>query len=332
MIAYNKKTGMFENMPTSKENPRPHTKRRKKRWPRLVLFLLILSMAFISVDKCSKAEAVEEVEEEVEEVAEEVEETAEDEDEAVVDFEGNIPPFNYQAFRYYRSNEDAEVELKVDFPTGESLVDDAVRKYIHKLLSSGQRCSLSDAQEILDYYGNRMFLDCEMEHNMIYNGDDDTQVHPPYWQRTCLKVECVADKFVTFNVDDSFWSGGAHELVREYGVTFSRANGRYIDYSYYKNLESRAFKHKLKEGLRKYFISNGWEASSDEELADKLQNVDDSDDIPLPKIAPYLTSNGVCFKYSSYEIACFAAGFPTFILPYDEAGPYMSDNLINIIK
>lgn len=43
--------------------------------------------------------------------------------------------------------------------------------------------------------------------------------------------------------------------------------------------------------------------------------VGNGEQIPFPKYEPYYTEDGVCFIYQQYEIACYAAGRPTFTLP-----------------
>ena len=46
--------------------------------------------------------------------------------------------------------------------------------------------------------------------------------------------------------------------------------------------------------------------------------------IPLPANQPYLTPKGVAIEYKQYEIACYAAGMPSFVIPYDKARPFMT--------
>ena len=275
----------------------------------------------------------------VEEVSDEPEEEV-DEEEIIEELEEAIPSFNFEAYRYYKSSEDAEIELKADFPLGESIVADSVRQYIHEVFGGQYRCNYEEAQDILNYYGDKEFRDYENEHQEtvenIENNDDDedeeTYTVSAYKSWTYFKVDCIEDRFVTYKVESYFWTGGIHELGGEYGVTFNRMNGNRVNYSYFTNLESRSFKKLLKEGLRRYFLENEWEASTDEELADCLQTVDNVNDIPLPSAEPYFTPKGVCFKYCSYEIASYAAGFPSFVLTYDKAKQYMKEDALNLIE
>ncbi len=290
------------------------------------IYWLVTSCSSSTEDEVAVEEVVlEEPEEEIaeEEIIEEVEET--------------IPSFNFEAYRYYRSSEDAEIELKADFPTCESIVADSIRLYIHEVFGGQYRCSYEDAQDILNYYGDKEYRDYEKEHQETVENiesddeDEETYTVSAYKSWTFFKVDCIEDRFVTYKVESYFWTGGIHELGGEYGVTFNRINGKRVNYSYFTNLESRSFKRIIKEGLRKYFLKNEWEASTDEELADCLQGVDNVNDIPLPSAEPYFTPKGVCFKYCSYEIASYAAGFPSFVLPYDEARQYMMQEALDLI-
>lgn len=309
-------------------------------WGRVLFTIVVAALVgygiYWLVTSCSSAHEDEIAVEEV--VSEEPEEDVAEE-EIIEEVEEAIPSFNFEAFRYYRSSEDAEIELKADFPTGESIVADSIRQYIHEIFGGQYRCSYEDAQDILNYYGDKEFRDYEKEHqeiveNIECNDDDEneeTYTVSAYKSWTYFKVDCIEDRFVTYKVESYFWTGGIHELGGEYGVTFNRTTGKRINYSYFANLESSSFKKRIKEGLKRYFQNNDWSASDDEELKECLLNVENVNDIPLPNAEPYFTPKGVCFKYCSYEIASYAAGFPSFVLPYDEARPYMTEEALDLI-
>ena len=55
--------------------------------------------------------------------------------------------------------------------------------------------------------------------------------------------------------------------------------------------------------------------------------------IPLPKqYEPYPSADGIVFTYAQYEIACYAAGMPTFTIPYSDVQPFLSEDFLKIIK
>jgi hypothetical protein len=142
----------------------------------------------------------------------------------------------------------------------------------------------------------------------------------------------MEEKYVTYVGEFSIWTGGAHGMDGELGLTFSKRDGRKIDYSFFKNLESRQFKLILKEGLKKYFKDNDWDAADDEQFAEGLMNVKDVNNIPLPGADPYFTPSGIKFIYGSYEIAAYAAGYPSFVLLYEDAKPYLSEEALSLIE
>lgn len=275
----------------------------------------------------------------VEPVIEEVDNSLAVEEESLK-VEKDIPPFIFETYRYFRNSEDAEIELKADFPMGESVVNDSIRLYIHELFGGQYRCNLQGAQAILNYYGDKDFRDYEKEHQEAVenlesseNNEEGTSYRISAFKSwKYFKVEYVDEKYVTYKVESYFWTGGIHELGGEHGVTFSRSSGKQINYSYFRNLESDSFKNIIKAGLKRYFQNSDWAASTDEDLAECLQNVENVNDIPLPGADPYFTPEGVCFEYCSYEIASYAAGFPSFILPYNDAKPYMSEDAWNLIS
>ena len=63
---------------------------------------------------------------------------------------------------------------------------------------------------------------------------------------------------------------------------------------------------------------------SDSEIRDQL--FIDGSTIPLPSIEPAPMEKGLCLSYPRYEIASYAAGSVSFIIPYDKVMPFITDN------
>lgn len=59
---------------------------------------------------------------------------------------------------------------------------------------------------------------------------------------------------------------------------------------------------------------------------------EDVNHIPLPAWAPYLTHQGVAFAYQQYEIAPYAAGIISFIIPYEKIMPYLVPEIKAVIE
>ena len=52
--------------------------------------------------------------------------------------------------------------------------------------------------------------------------------------------------------------------------------------------------------------------------------MDESTTIPLPNTPPALTDKGISIIYQQYEIAPYAAGLPSFYIPYDKAADILT--------
>ena len=85
----------------------------------------------------------------------------------------------------------------------------------------------------------------------------------------------------------------------------------------------KGFRELITDGLKGYFSRNGEKVITDDQLNNQLLNVHVYN-LPLPQNPPYLTKKGVTFVYEEYEIACYAAGIPTFTIPYNKIKPYLS--------
>ena len=74
------------------------------------------------------------------------------------------------------------------------------------------------------------------------------------------------------------------------------------------------FQPYIKEGLKKSL-----EVTTDEELKDNLFLFDSPtyniDNLPLPQAGPWITEDGLTYRYSEYEICAYAYGQPTFVVP-----------------
>ena len=54
--------------------------------------------------------------------------------------------------------------------------------------------------------------------------------------------------------------------------------------------------------------------------------------LPLPVTDPWLTRDGIVFLYQEYEIACYAMGRPSVILPYEVLLPLLTDEAKALLK
>jgi hypothetical protein len=112
-------------------------------------------------------------------------------------------------------------------------------------------------------------------------------------------------------------------------MTFNRSNGKKVTNFFVKEATEK-MQGLLKKGLKEYFSESGAPIKTDKELMEQLQI--DGNVIPLPVQEPYPSAAGLIFTYNQYEIACYAAGMPSFTIPYEQAMPYLTDEVKELLK
>lgn len=134
---------------------------------------------------------------------------------------------------------------------------------------------------------------------------------------TTIKINKIYEnaQIITFcHTVESYNLGAAHGGYHISGATFRKSDGKRFGWNMFRG---NADIHKiLKEGLKEYF-----EVKTDEELKDCLMigEFESVDYLDRPVFEPYVTENGIEFIYQQYEIACYAAGLPSFTLPLSKA-------------
>ncbi len=138
-----------------------------------------------------------------------------------------------------------------------------------------------------------------------------------------FKLQKLADTlgYIVFQSQNYIYTGGAHGGVIGDGyLTFDKQSGKQIepmlDPDCVKDIQPL-----LIQGLLRYYAECD-SPLSEEELRERLQI--DGDLIPLPSWTPYPTANGLDFVYQQYEIASYADGMPSFVLPFDEVRPFLT--------
>ena len=217
--------------------------------------------------------------------------------------------------------------LAADYPVaGDDTLVKVVREYINDFLGGAYDGPLDDGQAMIRKNGEIMYG------NFVEMcGDADLEeVFELYYYKSVEKGY-ETNAFVTFITMGGQYTGGLHGIGFETGVTFSKSNGKTFGYDMMKDTDSPEFKQFIKEGLRKFFSTEGQEALSDDDLLQELVSYSGSiDELPLPDSEPYLTEKGVTFIYQPYEISYYAAGKPEFTIPYDAIRPYLTPQAVEL--
>lgn len=187
--------------------------------------------------------------------------------------------------------------IDCDYPVaGDPTLVQNIREWINDMLGGSYEGDLNNAEAMFNFYAKNLSEDEEGEQILSVKK---------------IKKEYENDKIVTFTCYGYMcYEGAAHGLGGEIGATFRKSDGKLFTADMVPSVYNQEMQAFIKKGLKKYF-----EITSDRELEEALINVNNLNEIPLPSADPWITKEGVIFRYMSYEIAAYAAGQPTFVVP-----------------
>ena len=199
--------------------------------------------------------------------------------------------------------------LAIDFPEGgRGPLRKAVEEFISETLGGTYEGDYAQADSMLAFYKEQYFRDM-----MEVRGEFLDDVPMEFFKEVLISKVYETDKVVTYQVTTDEYYGGAHGIATTSGTTFRKSDGRRVGLDMLRDQELHEF---LKEGLMDYFG-----VKTERELEDNLMGVDDLYLLPMPETEPYFMDGGMVLIYQSYEIACYAAGQPTVVIPYDKLEP-----------
>lgn len=238
----------------------------------------------------------------------------------------------YKQVEQSKKDKTGEYKIVVDFPTsGNPILMNAIREYISESLGisyagemennmqGSYSGDLGDGQKMIDYYFDLKYKEFKKAHDLM--AENMTGDVPTFASETEIHFLYETDKFVTYEMKKYEDMGGAHGGTFISGMTFRKSDGRRVEW----DLFTKSMQDVIKKGLKKYF-----EVNTDEELENSL-SLENTYLLPLPATPPVFTKEGVLFTYQQYEIAAYAAGLPSFIVPYDEAKSLMNTTGKNLL-
>lgn len=238
----------------------------------------------------------------------------------------------YKQVEQSKKDKSGEYKIVVDFPTsGNPILVNAIREYISESLGISYAGELennmqgtydgdlSNGQKMIDYYFDLKYKEFKKAHDLM--AENMTGDVPTFASETEIHFLYETDKFVTYEMKKYEDMGGAHGGTFISGMTFRKSDGRRVEW----DLFTKSMQDVIKKGLKKYF-----EVNTDEELENSL-SLENTYMLPLPATPPVFTKEGVLFTYQQYEIAAYAAGLPSFIVPYNEAKSLMNTTGKNLL-
>lgn len=128
----------------------------------------------------------------------------------------------------------------------------------------------------------------------------------------------TTDKLVTFGAATYAYIGGAHGASTYFGQTFSLADGSRLGW----NMIDSAKMAELRNVIRQALIDQYFKVKDSEELKNCI--LIDPDTLPMPVANPVCETKGMVFTYQQYEIAPYAAGMPSVVIPYAVIRPLLT--------
>ncbi len=217
------------------------------------------------------------------------------------------------------------ISLAYPVAGGKQLVD-SVRKWIANQLSpsiSNQPDSITekntdfnDGRKLTAFIGTEILANLKNDLSAFDDLDFDeprtleySAIVSPLW---------VTTSTITYGCSTYTYLGGAHGGAGFSPAVFNRSNGDIVGWNMFPASSRLQLTQMVKEGLMKQYF----EVSTTNDFRDAL--LVNPDTLPLPVTPPYFMPDGVHFDYQQYEIAPYAAGMPSCVLPYSEVRPLMT--------
>ncbi len=226
-----------------------------------------------------------------------------------------------------QKNQTGTYDLTIDFPvSGNATLVNAIREYISESLGStyggGEEDTkqgsysgdLADGDKMADYYFDLKVKEFQAMYNEMKQ--DGMPEIPELASSTKITKDYETERVVTYLFNSYENGGGAHGGAVGSGMTFRKSDGRRVNWDMFSSGKMQTV---LRDGLKEYF-----EVKTDEELASNL-TLTETYLLPMPVTPPIFGKDGIIVTYQQYEIAPYAAGMPSFVIPYNKAKAMMNN-------
>lgn len=204
------------------------------------------------------------------------------------------------------------VSITAEFPkNSKDALSASVQEWISEQLGSTYQGSFAKGKSMLKYYVDKQMkvLDA-WENGMPGEITYDVRVRKIY----------ETDLLVTYQYEMEGYFGGAHGARAVQGVTFRKVDGRRMDWSIFLPDKSWEVRKLITQTIQKDYF----EIEDDKEFHDALLIGEYEDILPRPQTCPVYVKDGLSIIYQQYEVAPYAAGMPSCVLPYDKVKPLLS--------
>lgn len=130
-------------------------------------------------------------------------------------------------------------------------------------------------------------------------------------------------KVLTYAGSIYTYTGGAHGSTVSFGSTFRTDNGKALGWDMFRSDSLVAIKNMVKEAIKTQYFKAG------NNFSDYL--LVKENEFPLPQTAPRFVKDGIEFIYQQYEIAPYAEGMPSCVLPYPTLIPSLIESVVPLV-
>lgn len=279
-------------------------------------------------------------------------------------------PLEMENFTYSDSSNYANIDVKVVMPVAKDSVSQVIRDTLMDITVNAIRSfkgmqqeetkpliakydgEEKDLKSVFNHYGKAVSKMLNSQSKEEYDErvqawTEDTTITSAQreefisettpWEYSMDITKTFEDStYVVFSDTEYTFLGGAHGGIFGFGyATFRFSDGSRVR-KFLKDGVIKAMQPLLRKGLKEFFCeSEGSTNMSDEQLMENLMLAEESHGlIPLPvwQPCPDREGKGLLFVYQQYEIACYAAGMPAFVLTWDELQPFLDDSILADLK
>ncbi len=235
-----------------------------------------------------------------------------------------------------------KTDISIDYPSGDDAFSQTVKAFVASQLKEvyfSRNNSMDEdkhkypyykgeadkPQQMTDYYtkGVQKYLE-ESQKEMMSYMEGEEQETPQMEYSLEIRKGVETDKYVTYNISYTCYTGGAHGSFISYSRNISKVTNTAITHLV-DSTRTRALQSILRRGIVNYFHDCGEADANASNINNYLILPEESKGmIPLPVNTPYVDNDSVSFIYQQYEIAPYAVGLVNFKVPLKDIKPYLT--------
>lgn len=256
---------------------------------------------------------------------------------AVPDTLEQLPIKNQHSIKIKKTNR-AEFTFQALFPaSGNLTLRQNMTEWVNEMLSTLTQVKQTDKNktlapdEMIDYYQKNYLKQAKAEIQELIKTRDSENKSPVNYV-TEIKIERLFETtgLITYRANAYTYGGGAHGMSYSIYASFRKSDGKILTWDDLLLPKQRTrFSPLVADGIMQYFGMTDF-TSMKSRL--QIEGSYSRNRFPLPKGNPGLSADGLRVQYALYEIAPYAAGAPSAIIPYSKLRTIMTPAARKLIQ